>query len=160
MATGAFRSVMPQNQRGGSLDVQIACPSPAGYVQISPWLTIGNKERELMARYMGEMGLTPSFRSRLSVQIPIGPKPWEFGAGMTTSHLRQRCCACASTEPPSGRKSPGYPPIRVKSGGHRRCTFNLRNLLARAAFFSMEHRDIFPFLGHCPARHVQPVRFR
>lgn len=53
--------------------------TPAGYVQISPWLTIANKERELMARYMAELGLTPSARSRLAIQIPNGPKPWEFG---------------------------------------------------------------------------------
>jgi len=50
---------------------------PSGYIQQSPWLTIANKERELMARYMAELGLTPSARSRLAVQIPTGPKPWE-----------------------------------------------------------------------------------
>jgi P27 family predicted phage terminase small subunit len=52
--------------------------TPAGYVQVSPWLTIANKERELMARYMAELGLTPSSRSRLAVQVPTGRKPWEF----------------------------------------------------------------------------------
>ena len=51
--------------------------TPAGYIQLSPWLTIANKERELMARYMAELGLTPSSRSRLAVQVPSGPKPWE-----------------------------------------------------------------------------------
>jgi len=51
--------------------------TPAGYVQQSPWLTIANKERELMARYMAELGLTPSSRSRLSVQLPGLRKPWE-----------------------------------------------------------------------------------
>lgn len=52
--------------------------TPAGYIQMSPWLTIANKERELMARYMVELGLTPSSRSRLAIKIPTGPKPWEF----------------------------------------------------------------------------------
>jgi P27 family predicted phage terminase small subunit len=55
--------------------------TPAGYVQQSPWLTIANKERELMAKFMAELGLTPSSRSRLAIQVPTGPKPWEFEAG-------------------------------------------------------------------------------
>lgn len=50
---------------------------PSGYIQVSPWLTISNKQMELMARYMTELGLTPSARSRLSVQMPSGRKPWE-----------------------------------------------------------------------------------
>ena len=52
--------------------------TPAGYVQLSPWLTIANKERELMARFMVELGLTPSSRSRLAIQVPTGAKPWEY----------------------------------------------------------------------------------
>jgi P27 family predicted phage terminase small subunit len=52
--------------------------TPAGYIQVSPWLTIANKERELMARYMADPGLTPSSRSRLAVQVPTTPKPREF----------------------------------------------------------------------------------
>ena len=50
---------------------------PSGYIQMSPWLTISNKQMELMARYMTELGLTPSSRSRLAVQMPTGPRPWE-----------------------------------------------------------------------------------
>ena len=50
---------------------------PSGHIQMSPWLTISNKQMELMARYMTELGLTPSSRSRLTVQMPTGPKPWE-----------------------------------------------------------------------------------
>lgn len=53
--------------------------TPAGYVQVSPWITISNKQVELMTRLMAELGLSPSARSRLAVQIPTGPKPWEFG---------------------------------------------------------------------------------
>jgi len=49
-----------------------------GYVQPSPWLAIANKQLELMAKFMAEIGLTPSARSRLSVQMPRGPKPWDY----------------------------------------------------------------------------------
>jgi P27 family predicted phage terminase small subunit len=37
-----------------------------GYVQQSPWLSIANKQMELMGRYMGELGLTPASRSRVA----------------------------------------------------------------------------------------------
>jgi hypothetical protein len=30
-----------------------------------------------MAKFMAELGLTPSARSRLAIQVPPGPKPWE-----------------------------------------------------------------------------------
>ncbi|AZQ67636.1 phage terminase small subunit P27 family [Silicimonas algicola] len=39
--------------------------TPSGYVQQSPWLSIANKQMELMARYMAELGLTPSARRRV-----------------------------------------------------------------------------------------------
>lgn len=52
--------------------------TPAGYVQVSPWLTIANKEREFMARYMAELGLTPSSRTRLAVDVSPGRKLWEY----------------------------------------------------------------------------------
>ena len=41
--------------------------TPSGYVQQSPWLTVANKQMELMARYMGELGLTPVARARLDI---------------------------------------------------------------------------------------------
>lgn len=41
--------------------------TPSGYAQQSPWLTIANKQLELMARYMSELGLTPASRSRVAV---------------------------------------------------------------------------------------------
>ena len=37
----------------------------SGYVQQSPWLTIANKQLELMGRYMTELGMTPAARSRV-----------------------------------------------------------------------------------------------
>ena len=51
--------------------------TPAGYVQQSPWLSIANKQLELMVRYMAELGLTPSARTRLALQVSFRPKPWE-----------------------------------------------------------------------------------
>jgi P27 family predicted phage terminase small subunit len=53
---------------------------PSGYIQQSPWLTIANKQLELMVKYMAELGLTPASRSRLAIQVHSGPKPWEYGA--------------------------------------------------------------------------------
>jgi P27 family predicted phage terminase small subunit len=39
--------------------------TPSGHVQQSPWLSIANKQLELMGRYMTELGLTPAARSRV-----------------------------------------------------------------------------------------------
>jgi P27 family predicted phage terminase small subunit len=52
---------------------------PSGYVQQNPWLTIANKQLELMHKYLSEFGLSPVSRSRVSVKPNLGPKPWEFG---------------------------------------------------------------------------------
>ena len=41
--------------------------SPSGHVQQSPWISIANKQLELMARYMSELGLTPAARMKLAV---------------------------------------------------------------------------------------------
>ena len=55
---------------------------PSGYIPVSPWVTISNKQAELMARYMAELGLTPSARSRLSVPgahtLQKDDPAWEF----------------------------------------------------------------------------------
>lgn len=42
--------------------------TPSGYVQQSPWLSVANRQMELMGRYMAEIGLTPAARSRIVVQ--------------------------------------------------------------------------------------------
>jgi P27 family predicted phage terminase small subunit len=55
--------------------------TPAGYVQTSPWITISNKQVELMVKLMAELGLSPSARSRLAIRVPGGPKPWEWTPG-------------------------------------------------------------------------------
>ncbi len=61
---------------------------PSGYVQQNPWLTISNKQLELMHKYMSEFGLSPVARSRVDVRIRSGPSkfdgllgvknPWEW----------------------------------------------------------------------------------
>nr|WP_296430300.1 phage terminase small subunit P27 family [Roseovarius sp. BRH_c41] len=44
--------------------------TPSGYVQQSPWLTVANKQLEIMGRFMAELGLSPSARARL--RLPEG----------------------------------------------------------------------------------------
>ena len=44
--------------------------TPSGYVQQSPWLTVANKQLDIMGRYMAELGLSPSARARL--RLPAG----------------------------------------------------------------------------------------
>ena len=44
---------------------------PSGYVQQNPWLTIANKQLELMHKYLSEFGLSPVSRSRVSI-APVG----------------------------------------------------------------------------------------
>ena len=60
-------------------ETPVILKTPAGYVQPSPWLSISTKQLELMAKFMAEIGLTPSSRSRLAIRMPTGPKLWEFG---------------------------------------------------------------------------------
>lgn len=40
--------------------------TPSGHIQQNPWLSIANKQLEIMGRYMGELGITPSARSRVA----------------------------------------------------------------------------------------------
>ncbi|WP_254695300.1 phage terminase small subunit P27 family [Oceanicola sp. D3] len=49
--------------------------TPSGYAQQSPWLSIANKQLELMARFMGELGLTPVARRRVEIETATGPEP-------------------------------------------------------------------------------------
>ncbi len=50
---------------------------PSGYIQQSPWLSIVNKQLEIMARFMSELGLSPVSRARVEVRPHLGPRPWE-----------------------------------------------------------------------------------
>ena len=49
--------------------------TPSGHVQQSPWLSVANKQLELMARFMAELGITPSSRSRIAAlsRDPVTP---------------------------------------------------------------------------------------
>jgi P27 family predicted phage terminase small subunit len=47
----------------------------SGYVQQSPWLSISNKQLELMGRYMAELGLTPASRSRVAAYAECAEDP-------------------------------------------------------------------------------------
>ena len=46
--------------------------TPSGYAQQSPWLSIANKQMELMGKYMAELGLTPVARARLPEWVDRG----------------------------------------------------------------------------------------
>jgi hypothetical protein len=46
---------------------------PSGYVQQNPWLTISNKQLELMHRYMTDLGLSPVARTRVDTHAPGMP---------------------------------------------------------------------------------------
>jgi P27 family predicted phage terminase small subunit len=51
---------------------------PSGYVQQNPWLTIANKQLELMHKYLTEFGLSPVARSRVSLSaIPSGKSKFD-----------------------------------------------------------------------------------
>jgi P27 family predicted phage terminase small subunit len=41
---------------------------PSGYIQQSPWLTISNKQIELMHRYITDLGLSPVARARMDTR--------------------------------------------------------------------------------------------
>ena len=65
---------------------------PSGYLQQNPWLTIANKQLELMHRYATELGLSPAARSRVSVnplvRRPDYPRPWEFDGGAAEKYFK------------------------------------------------------------------------
>jgi len=63
---------------------------PSGYIQPSPWLGIANKQLELMHKFMGELGLSPVSRSRVSKLPHLGPKPWEVRDRPADKYLRPR----------------------------------------------------------------------
>jgi P27 family predicted phage terminase small subunit len=49
-------------------ETPVLLKTPSGYVQQSPWLSIANKQMELMARFAVELGLTPASRSRIAAR--------------------------------------------------------------------------------------------
>ncbi|KAB2882704.1 MAG: phage terminase small subunit P27 family [Albidovulum sp.] len=55
-------------------ETPVMLKTPSGYVQQSPWLSVANKQMELMGRYMAELGITPASRSRVASLHP-DPEP-------------------------------------------------------------------------------------
>ena len=51
-------------------DTPVLLKLPSGYIQPSPWLAIANKQLELMAKYMAEVGLSPVSRTRVEARPP------------------------------------------------------------------------------------------
>ncbi|WP_254919259.1 phage terminase small subunit P27 family [Oceanicola sp. 22II-s10i] len=49
--------------------------TPSGYVQQSPWLSIANKQLEIVGRYMAELGLSPAARTRLDLGLGAAQTP-------------------------------------------------------------------------------------
>ncbi len=51
-------------------ETPVMLKTPSGYVQQSPWLSVANKQLELMGRYMAELGITPASRARVASVLP------------------------------------------------------------------------------------------
>jgi P27 family predicted phage terminase small subunit len=47
--------------------------SPTGYPVQSPYVSIANRQAEIMMRIASEFGFTPASRSRISTPTPLGP---------------------------------------------------------------------------------------
>lgn len=76
--------------------------TPSGYVQQSPWMSVANKQLELMGRYMAELGLTPAARSRIAVPGDAG-EPHRIGRVdriiLTAAEFEEASDAASSDEP-------------------------------------------------------------
>ena len=60
-------------------DTPVLIKLPSGYIQPSPWLAIANRQLELMAKDMAELGLSLVSRTRVEARPPCQRKSWEFG---------------------------------------------------------------------------------
>ncbi|MBS4083291.1 MAG: phage terminase small subunit P27 family [Rhizobiales bacterium] len=60
-AYALWAEAMEQIQKYGAM-----VKSPSGYPQQSPYLTIANRQAEIMMRIASEFGFTPASRSRIS----------------------------------------------------------------------------------------------
>ncbi|WP_264465714.1 P27 family phage terminase small subunit [Roseitranquillus sediminis] len=56
-------------------ETPVMLKTPSGYVQQSPWLSVANKQLELMGRFMTELGMTPAARSRVQVSEAAAHEP-------------------------------------------------------------------------------------
>lgn len=55
-------------------DTPTLLKTASGYVQQNPWLSIANKQLDLMGRYMAELGITPASRSRVQALAGVLPQ--------------------------------------------------------------------------------------
>lgn len=64
-------------------DTPMLLKLPSGIIQQSPWLSIANKQLELMHKFRTELGLSPVARTRVDVRLPSGPSKvcWAARAG-------------------------------------------------------------------------------
>ena len=49
--------------------------TPSGYVQQSPWMSVANKQLEIMGRYVTELGMTPAARRRVATVEEANREP-------------------------------------------------------------------------------------
>lgn len=56
-------------------ETPILIRTPSGYVQQSPWLSVANRQLEIMGRYMAELGITPAARSRVKAFERVAGEP-------------------------------------------------------------------------------------
>lgn len=95
--------------------------TPSGYVHQSPWLTISNRQMELMGRYMSELGLTPASRSRIVTMRDQTPDPaaatkiefvviYEEDTRKMVHQPVEGECPALTDDPASARKSASITP--------------------------------------------------
>ena len=56
-------------------ETPVMLKTPSGYVQQSPWMSVANKQLELMGRFMTELGMTPAARSRVQIAENAAEEP-------------------------------------------------------------------------------------
>jgi P27 family predicted phage terminase small subunit len=59
------------------IDDGLLTKTKAGNTVQNPYLSIANKQLELMNRFLTEFGMTPSSRSRVSVEVPKEKDPFD-----------------------------------------------------------------------------------
>ena len=83
---------------------------PSGYIQPSPWLAIANKQLELMAKYMAELGLSPVSRSRVEARRLIRRSR---GSSAASGSTPAQVLRADGTQP--GRPRRGVLPVRQRA---------------------------------------------
>ena len=58
-------------------DVKMVEVTDKGYLHPNPWIGIANQAMKQMRAFLGEFGMTPSSRSRVTVSAPPVEDPYE-----------------------------------------------------------------------------------